>query len=208
VPRYRRLVPTETAADEADEAVIRSHFAGMLSELAEHDVVVIDTPGFASRMAQLAHAAADVLITPINDSFIDVDALADIDVERRQVRAPSPYSSFVWQVRDRRKAAAEAEVDWIVVRNRIGQLNSRNTRDMAGLLDVLSARLGFRLQPGFSERVVFRELFFSGLTLYDLSEETLPHASRASFRRARREVEELVDAVSRATGRESGSQGA
>ncbi len=208
VPRYRRLAPTETAADEADEAVIRSHFAGMLSELAEHDVVVIDTPGFASRMAQLAHAAADVLITPINDSFIDVDALADIDVERRQVRAPSPYSSFVWQVRDRRKAAAEAEVDWIVVRNRIGQLNSRNTRDMAGLLDVLSARLGFRLQPGFSERVVFRELFFSGLTLYDLSEETLPHASRASFRRARREVEELVDAVSRATGRESGSQGA
>ncbi len=208
VPRYRRLAPTETAADEADEAVIRSHFAGMLSELAEHDVVVIDTPGFASRMAQLAHAAADVLITPINDSFIDVDALADIDVERRQVRAPSPYSSFVWQVRDRRKAAAEAEVDWIVVRNRIGQLNSRNTRDMAGLLDVLSARLGFRLQPGFSERVVFRELFFSGLTLYDLSEEALPHASRASFRRALREVEELVDAVSRTGNGESGTQGA
>lgn len=208
VPRYRRLAPTKTAADEADEVEIRSHFAAMLSELAEHDVVVIDTPGFASRMAQLAHAAADVLITPINDSFIDVDALADIDVERRQVRAPSPYSSFIWQLRERRKAAAQAEVDWIVVRNRIGHLNSRNTRNMAGLLDVLSERLGFRLQPGFSERVVYRELFFSGLTLYDLGEEDLPHASRASFRRARREVEELVDAVSRSGGdAEGGADG-
>lgn len=200
VPCYRRLAPAATAADEADEAEVRSHFAAMLSELAEHDVVVIDTPGFASRMAQLAHAAADVLITPINDSFIDVDALADIDVERRQVRAPSPYSSFVCQQRDRRKAAAKAEVDWIVVRNRIGQLNSRNTQNMAGLLDVLSERLGFRLQPGFSERVIYRELFFRGLTLYDLGEEDLPHASRASFRRARREVEDLVDAVSRSGG--------
>lgn len=208
VPRYRRLAPTETAADEPDEAAIRSHFAEMLSDLAEHDVVVIDTPGFASRMAQLAHAAADVLITPINDSFIDVDALADIDVERRQVRAPSPYSSFIWQLRDRRKAAAQAEVDWIVVRNRIGQLNSRNTRNMASLLDVLSERLGFRLQPGFSERVVYRELFFSGLTLYDLAEESLPHASRASFRRALREVEDLVDAVSQSGGGDSGSDDA
>jgi chromosome partitioning protein len=87
-------------------------------------------------------------------------------------------------------------VDWIVVRNRIGQLDSRNARDMAGLLGVLAERLGFRLKPGFSERVVYRELFFSGLTLYDLAEENLPHASRASFRRARCEVEELVDAVS------------
>ena len=208
VPRYRRLAPTGTAADEADEAVVRTHFAGMLSELADHDVVVIDTPGFASRIAQLAHAAADVLITPINDSFIDIDALADIDVLQRQVRAPSPYSSFVRQLRDRRRAAAEAEVDWIVVRNRIGQLDSRNTRDMAGLLGVLAERLGFRLKPGFSERVVYRELFFSGLTLFDLAEESLPHASRASFRRARREVEELVDAVSPPDSGGSGPQAA
>lgn len=195
VPRYRRLAPTATAADEVGEPETRKVFAEMLAELADHDVVVIDTPGFASRMAQSAHAAADVLITPINDSFIDVDALADIDLQRREVRAPSPYSSFIGQVRERRRAVAEAEVDWIVVRNRIGQLDSRNTRSMAALLEVLAQRLGFRLQPGFSERVVYRELFFSGLTLYDLAEDNLPHASRASFMRARREVEELVDAV-------------
>src|SRR3546814_7586454 len=93
------------------------------------------------------------LVTPINDSFIDIDALADIDATRREVLAPSPYSNFIWQIRDRRMIAGETAFDWIVVRNRTGQLDSRSARDMAGLLDVLALRLGFRLQPGFSERV-------------------------------------------------------
>jgi chromosome partitioning protein len=199
VPRYCRAETADIGG--AGEAAAETWLHAMLSQFADHDVVVIDTPGFATAIAQLAHGAAQVLVTPINDSFIDIDALADIDVTRREVLAPSPYSSFVWQLRDRRTIAGESEFDWIVVRNRIGQLDSRNARDMAALLAVLSARLEFRLQPGFSERVVYRELFFRGLTLLDLSADQLPHGSRASFARAREEVEELVDAVLTAAGR-------
>ncbi len=201
VPRYARLEPATAHGAETDGAAERDRLRQALAELADHDVVVIDTPGFASPMAQAAHALADVLVTPINDSFVDIDALADIDVERREVLAPGPYSTFVWQQRDRRVIAGETEFDWIVVRNRIRTLDSRNTREMAGLLEILARRLGFRLQPGFSERVVYRELFFRGLTLLDLSEAELPRGSRASFRHARQEVVDLVDAVTTAAGR-------
>jgi len=211
VPRYARLDPAtadggETDGGGTDGAAERRRLRLALAELADHDVVVIDTPGFASPMAQAAHALADVLVTPINDSFVDIDALADIDVERREVLAPGPYSTFVWQQRDRRVIAGEAEFDWIVVRNRIRALDNRNTREMAGLLEILSRRLGFRLQPGFSERVVYRELFFRGLTLLDLSEAELPRGSRASFRHARQEVADLVDAVATAAGRSTTGQ--
>jgi len=201
VPRYRRVEMSglEDGGEAEEEA--RSRLNAALADLADHDIVVIDTPGFATRLAQLAHGAAQILVTPINDSFIDIDALADIDVQRREVKAPSAYSRFLWQERERRRRAGEPEIDWIVTRNRIGHLDSRNAREISELLTVLSRRLGFRLQPGFSERVVFRQLFFRGLTLFDLTEKDLPHGSQASFLHARREVEELVDAVSRAADR-------
>ena len=208
VPRYGRL-EAESADDRRAEGAAATDadawLDAMLAQFPDHDAVVIDTPGAATAAAQRAHGLAQVLITPINDSFVDIDALADIDVARREVLAPSPYSRFVWQVRDRRSLAGAAAADWIVLRNRVGQLDSRNARDMAALLDVLATRLGFRLQPGFSERMVYRELFFRGLTLLDLSADELPHGSRASFQRARQEVDELLDAVT-AAGRSTTAQ--
>ncbi len=195
VPRCHRLdlmAPVDTAGATPEE---QSRFSAALSDLAGHDVVVVDTPGYASRLAPLAYGVADVLLTPINDSFIDVDALADIDVERREVKAPSSFCRLVWQERERRKRAGRAEIDWIVARNRIGHLDTRNSREMAQLLAVLSRRLGFRLQPGFSERVVFRGLFFRGLTLFDLTDEDVPQGSHASLRHARREVGELLESL-------------
>jgi len=206
VPRYARMEMPAAGEGSTKDAEADPWLETMLAEFADHDAVVIDTPGFATASAQQAHAVAQVLVTPINDSFVDVDALADIDVARREVLAPSPYSRFIGEVRGRQATAGSAETDWLVVRNRIGQLDSRNARDMAGLLEVLSARLGFRLQPGFSERVVYRELFFRGLTLLDLTAEQVPAGSRASLVRARQEVEELVEAVSTAAGRSTTGQ--
>jgi chromosome partitioning protein len=206
IPRYHRLEAVEAESKEAGAREERSRFTAALADLADYDAVVIDTPGYASPLLPLAQEAADVLVTPINDSFIDVDALADIDLERREVRSPSPFARRVWQERDRRKGAGEDTVDWVVARNRIGHLDTRNSREMTKLLSVLSQRLGFRLQPGFSERVVFRGLFFRGLTLFDLGSEEVPHGSHASLEHARREVGELLDAVAKAAGRNTTGQ--
>lgn len=195
VPRYRRFAAAETGARAGPSPEEGRRFAAVLAELADHDVVVIDTPGHASRLSDFAYSAADVLVTPINDSFIDVDALAEIDVQSREVRAPSAFCRQVWEERERRKEAGTAAVDWVVSRNRIGHLDTRNSREMATLLSVLSQRLGFRLQPGFSDRVVFRGLFFRGLTLFDLMAAEVPHGSCASLEHARQEVGELIEAV-------------
>ncbi len=206
IPRYHRLEAVEAESKEAAAKEERTRFAAALADLADHDVVVIDTPGYGSPLLPLAHRVADVLVTPINDSFIDVDALADIDLERREVRAPSPFARQIRQERDRRKGAGEDTVDWIVARNRIGHLDTRNAREMTRLLSVLAQRLDFRLQPGFSERVVFRGLFFRGLTLFDLRPEEVPHGSHASLEHARQEVGELLDAVATAAGRNTTGQ--
>src|SRR3546814_10503569 len=58
-------------------------------------------------------------------------------------------------------------MDWVVVRNRTGHIEARNMGRIEGALKELSKRVGFRVAQGLSERVVYRELFPSGLTLLD-----------------------------------------
>src|SRR3546814_19595613 len=90
--------------------------------------------------------------------------LATVDPETLKVLRPSHYSVMVWDQRKARAQRDRGSIDWIVMRNRVGSLESRNRRAVERVLAALSRRLGFRLAPGFSERVIFRELFLTGLT--------------------------------------------
>ena len=96
--------------------------------------------------------------------------LAIVDPDTYRVRRPSKYAEAVFQEKmsRARRLGANRTFDWIVIRNRLSQLDSRNRQAMDQALEELSRRIGFRVAPGFSERVVFRELFLEGLTLLDL----------------------------------------
>lgn len=138
---------------------------------ASKDVIVIDCPGRDSSLSRAAHNRADTLITPMNDSFIDFDLLGTVDDSGQKVVRPSFYSEMVWRARQARAARSGSTMDWIVLRTRLSQLEARNMRKVGSALDQLARRIGFRIAPGLSERVIFRELFPSGLTLLDLGQE-------------------------------------
>ena len=53
------------------------------------------------------------------------------------------------------------------MRNRTGYTEARNMARIEQALTEMSKRVGFRVAKGLSERVVYRELFPSGLTLLD-----------------------------------------
>ena len=110
------------------------------------------------------------------------------------IKGPSVYSEMVWKARQARAGSGRRPMDWVVLRNRMATLDARNKRRVATALDELARRIGFRLIPGFSERVVFRELFLSGLTLLDLREAD-PQAMSMSNIAARQEVRDLVRAL-------------
>ena len=161
------------------------------------DFVIIDTPGNDTNLSRLGHAAADTLVTPINDSFLDFDLLAKFDPESLEIKSPSLYSEFVWECRKRRLMAsratkASASIDWVVMRNRVSSIEARNKRRVAIAVDGLAARLGCRIAPGFSERVIFRELFPMGLTMLDLPVPGLAMPLTLSHVAARQEVRELL----------------
>ncbi len=188
---------TESDVRDRDEGLAhdRDRLRRAFAEASDCRFVVIDTPGSNSRLTHVAHAHADVVITPLNDSFLDIDVLARIDRERREVQGPSPYSEMVLAQREQRVAAGRPPSDWVVMRNRMAHIDARNTREMSGLLSQLAERLRFRLVPGFGERVVFRELFYRGLTLFDLPRNGAEYRGPASHLHARQEVHELVSAL-------------
>ena len=137
---------------------------------ADADTIVIDTPGRDDAVARAAILKADTLVTPMNDSFVDLDLIGQVHPENFKVTKPSFYAELIWNSRTQRAKSTGQSVDWVVLRNRLQHIDSHNLRRVGAALDELARRVGFRVIPGLGERVIYRELFPKGLTLLDLQQ--------------------------------------
>jgi chromosome partitioning protein len=167
----RREIDLPTARFEVFEGGTPEELEAMTISLSEGcDFVVFDTPGRDDPLARHAATEADTLVTPLNDSFVDFDLIGQVDAETFKVRKLSFYAELIWEARIKRSRSIELnrrEMDWVVVRNRTGHVEARNMARIEAALKELSKRVGFRVAQGLSERVIYRELFPSGLTLLD-----------------------------------------
>lgn len=175
---------------EADE---QSRFEQCLQKAAEeNDVILVDAPGNDTFLSRLAHSYANTIVTPINDSFLDLDVLAHVKENTLDMSRPGVYSEIVWQAKIQRAKRDKGEVDWVVLRNRLSNLDAQNKRQMSDALDKFSRKTGCRIAQGLSERVIYRELFLKGMTLLDLMHEGAEVKLRMSHVAARQELRELV----------------
>jgi chromosome partitioning protein len=159
---------------------------------AESDFLIFDTPGRDDKYARFVATRANTLVTPINDSFVDFDLIGKVDAENFKVRKLSFYAELIWEARMARAKTDGVTIDWVVLRNRLHNMEARNQQRMTDAIAELSKRAGFRAIPGLNERVIYRELFPSGLTLVDkghLGSLATAHVI------ARQELRELVGAL-------------
>ena len=156
------------------------------------DFIIVDAPGGDTFLSRLAHIHADNLITPLNDSFVDFDLLGDVNPQTLEVIRPSFYSEMVWSCRKAKAQQSRKPIDWVVMRNRMSPLEARNKQKVGEALEKLARRIGFRLAPGLSERVIYRELFPAGLTLLDLTERGSNITFTMSHVAARQEMRDLL----------------
>ena len=71
------LPEVEADALKPGENIYDHRLSAAIAELEPvSDFILIDCPGSHTRLSQVAHSLADTLITPLNDSFIDFDLLA------------------------------------------------------------------------------------------------------------------------------------
>jgi len=178
------------AAYEVLEEPSEEAFAAALERLAaKADVIVVDTPGRDDLVSRAAILKADTLVTPMNDSFVDLDLIGQVHPENYKVTKPSFYAELIWNSRTQRAKTTGKGVDWVVLRNRLQHVESHNLKRVGAALDELARRVGFRVIPGLGERVIYRELFPKGLTLLDLQqlgEVGIAHIT------ARQELREMI----------------
>ncbi len=191
-PDYRELPEADAETLAPGENTYDHRLSVAVSALEPiSDFIIIDCPGSHTRLSQVAHSLADTLITPLNDSLVDFDLLARIDPETNKVKGPSIYAEMVWNARQLRAQAGLKPIDWIVLRNRLGAQQMHNKKKVGAALTDLSRRIGFRVAPGFTERVIFRELFPRGLTLLDLKDTGVEQLNLSNIA-ARQELRDLV----------------
>jgi chromosome partitioning protein len=163
-----------------------------LAEAAECDFLVIDTPGADTELARVAHQRADLIVTPMNDSFVDFDVLGVVDPLTLDLVRPSLYSETVWEARKIKAAERGRSLDWVVLRNRLASSDPRNRRRVDERLQALSRRVGFRVLHGLGDRVIYRELFPFGLTVADLGPTVRPVQVSLGHIAARQELRVLM----------------
>jgi chromosome partitioning protein len=206
----RRKIDLPTARCQVVDGGSEEELEARIAELAgDHDVVLFDTPGRDDPLARHVATEADILITPMNDSFVDFDLIGQVEGESFKVRKLSFYAELIWEARVKRSRSTieqqRRQMDWVVVRNRTGHVEAKNQARLEKALAELSKRVGFRVVKGLSERVIYRELFPSGLTLLDrghLGELGTSHLV------ARQELRQLIaEAASAGPRRSSGAHG-
>ena len=186
--------PIEFAVGQADDAVGR--FEAAFAEARESaDFILIDTPGSDTAVSRAAHARADLIVTPMNDSFVDFDMLGIVDPVTLELKRHSLYSETVWECRKQRAALDRKMIDWVVLRNRLAPTEARNRKRLDERVQALSRKVGFRVGPGLRDRVIYRELFPFGLTIADLSPAIRPVAMSLQHVAARQELRALMSAL-------------
>jgi chromosome partitioning protein len=183
---------TDLAAAEEDEA---ARVAKAFEELLDRDYVVVDTPGSDTFVSQLGHVLGDILVTPLNDSFLDLDVLVRIDADGSTITGPSSYSLAVLDRWGLRMLVGGQPLDWVVMRNRLSHVHTHNHRQLDSILMQLAPSLGYRLAPGFGDRVIFRELYVEGMTVLDLPARRRWRLANKSHAAARNELWALLKSV-------------
>jgi chromosome partitioning protein len=196
MPQEFKLGESNAVFVDADPADAVARFEAVLAEaLAGVDHVVIDTPGADTALSRAAHAAADLIVTPMNDSFVDFDLLGQVDPVTFDLVKPSIYSESVWEARKLKAQRERKMADWVVLRNRLAPTEAKNRRRVEERMAALAKKVGFRIGPGLRDRVIYRELFPFGLTVADLGPGIRPVQVSLAHVAARQELRSLMLAL-------------
>jgi chromosome partitioning protein len=167
-----------------------AHMESLKANRDSWDILIIDTAGYDSALSRYAHSWADILVTPMNDSAIDLDLLVNVKDTTKPGQLPlSHYAHLVWEQRMRKVVEQSGTLEWLIIRNRMHSLRSRNQAQLDTILTALSQRIGFHMANSVGERVIFRELFAYGLTVMD---QQKPNASYAT---AHQEIQSITNRI-------------
>lgn len=195
-PPFFTVTPSQNKDTVLREQEDFAGFAGAVEKL-EHisDYLILDLPSGDTYLSRLAHSMADILITPVNDGFLDVDVLGDVDNVDFSVKKINPYGRYVLDCLNRRKKIDGKGFSWLLVKNRVSSLGAKHKLKIDMALSNLASHLGAKIATNIGDRVIFRELYSMGLSVFDVLDKQTGVKATASHNEAKREILDLIEFI-------------
>lgn len=189
MPLHRHVACAEgTRLEENEARDLESLEAAIAAIASACDFLVVDTPSQDTYLARVVHLVADSIVTPLQDSFLDLLSLGVLDPITHEIVRTSHYAASVCAARKARRQFMSDFSDWVVIRRRSGDSSL-----IAQSLAEIGQRIGFRPVEGLSERAIYRQLFSYGLTVFDpLPQMAQEESCITSHLAARSEIETLI----------------
>lgn len=192
MPKHRQVSLSRSTTEDRSGDEKLDQVLTALEGLSDTDFIVVDTPGSDNVLCRAAHVFADILVTPLNPSYLDLDAMVEVDESAEHIVGPSAYSELVLYMMEKRREMQVGTLRWIVVLNRLPNVNTKVTRSVTQVLEDLVPRLGFQLAEGIHDRVVFRELFLQGLTVFDGFDHGVLRLANRGLRHGLKEMRDFL----------------
>ncbi len=195
-PPFFTITPSQNIAPALRDQEDFAEFAGAVERL-EHvaDYIILDLPSDNSYLSRLAHSMADILITPVNDSFLDINVLGDVDIDDLSVKNINPYGQYVLECLERRKNSDGKGFEWLIVKNRVSSLGAKHKLKTDTALKNLANHLGAKTAPNIGDRVILKEIYAIGLSVFDVLDKQTQIKATASHNDAKREILDLLDCI-------------
>lgn len=198
MPDHHRFAQIDPGGNGAEFSTRLDLLSGLIDKLvAENDYLVIDCPSLDNPLTRAATTRADVLTSPVNESFLDIDVIGEVRGSPPTVTRVGPFAEIIGAEMQRRRDERIDPLEWVVVRNRRNPSASRHTAAIGTVLGELSRNLSFRVADGFVDRLIFRELFLVGLSILDLRKDDPLIANNSSHRSAYEEAAALLQSIGR-----------
>lgn len=198
MPDHHRFTQIDPGGNGAELSTRLDKLSELIDKLvAENDYLVIDCPSLDNPLTRAVTARADVLTSPVNESFLDIDVIGEVRGSPPTVTRVGPFAEIIGAEMQRRREEGIAPLEWIVVRNRRNPSATRHTAAIGTVLDELARNLSFRVTDGFVDRLIFRELFLVGLSILDLRKDDPLIAGNSSHKSAYEEASDLLQSVGR-----------
>lgn len=195
-PPYFTVLPSQNKDASVREQEDFAGFAGAVEKL-EHvsDYLILDLPPGDTYLSRLAHSMADILITPVNDGFLDVNVLGDVDIDDLSVKKINPYGKYVLDCLTRRKNIDGKGFNWLLVKNRVSSLGAKHKLKIDMALNNLATKLDATIATNIGDRVIFRELYSMGLSVFDVLDKQTGVKATASHNEAKKEILDLIEFI-------------
>ncbi len=166
------------------------NLSDVIAKNSHMDYIIIDSPGGMNKESERTSQVSDIFITPVSDSRLDLDVIGQpSDQDKKFI--PGCYANMIWEARKHKLINEQQQLHWIVVPNKLNTRITNNQKQIMNLLNTMKSSLRFEMCPGVKDRVIFKELFNVGRTVFDLKKSELT-ISRIS---AKNEIRSILNKV-------------